>query len=82
MRERFLLIVVDNFNVISCTLTPCKANPPLIIDADAVLSLPVAAQLLQPITRRLLQITQLFGVGKLKKFAIGNIREAAKPSAA
>ena len=38
-----LLVVVDNFNVIGRPLVPCEANPPLIVDADAVLTLPAAA---------------------------------------
>jgi hypothetical protein len=40
------------------TVTPHKANPPLIVDANAVLSLPVPMRFFQTIRRRYGQILQ------------------------
>jgi hypothetical protein len=38
---------------------PSKTYPPLIVNADAVLSLAVAGKLLKPIARRHLQVIQM-----------------------
>jgi hypothetical protein len=45
-------VIVDNFDIDRPwrTLGPLEANPPLIIDADAVLALAVATESLQAIT--------------------------------
>ena len=44
-------MVIDNLNIDRAgrVLRPLKANPPLIIDTDAVLALPVALEGFQPI---------------------------------
>jgi hypothetical protein len=46
-RLHILLMVVHNLNVERILALPAKANPPLVIDADAVLSLPVTFQCFQ-----------------------------------
>src|SRR5262249_14166634 len=45
----FLLVVVHNLDFVGVSLAPHKANAPLVIDANAVLSLTVAFQFLQSI---------------------------------
>ena len=42
-------MVIDNFNVVRIAITPDEAQPPLVIDADAVLALPIALQCFQPV---------------------------------
>jgi len=44
-------VVINEFNIMGTVIGPHKANPPLIVDADAVLSLTIGLQLLQSITR-------------------------------
>jgi hypothetical protein len=56
----FSSMIVNNFNVArsSFTFCPSKTNPPLLVYANAKLSLPVAAQRFQPIARQCPQILQ------------------------
>jgi hypothetical protein len=53
-------VVIDNLDIRrpSRILRPFKTNPPLVVDADAVLSGPVAPQGFQPITRQAAQVAQ------------------------
>jgi len=44
-------MVINDLNVVSVTLVPRKANPPLIIDPDAVLPSAIPAQRFQPVSR-------------------------------
>jgi hypothetical protein len=44
-------MVIRNFYVVGVAPGPRKADPPLIVDTNAVLSLAVPTQPLQPITR-------------------------------
>jgi hypothetical protein len=53
-------MIVNDFHVVSISVHPMKADPPLIVDPDAVLAVPVAAKLLQSVSREL-QITQAGG---------------------
>jgi hypothetical protein len=45
-------MVVGYFNIIGVSVFPSKADPPLIVDPDTVLTLAVALQGLEPVTRR------------------------------
>lgn len=42
-------MIVDDFDIESVALAPSEANPPLVIDADAVLTSAVARELLKSI---------------------------------
>jgi hypothetical protein len=44
-------VIVGELYLMRFAIAPDEADPPLIVDADAVLPLPVAAKHLQPITR-------------------------------
>jgi len=52
-------MIVNNFDLPGASLVPHKTNPPLVIDADAILARPVTAQFLQTIRRRTPQIQQV-----------------------
>src|SRR4051794_9012561 len=54
-------VIVRDLDVPCRSLAPFKTYPPLIVDADAVLSTPVAVQSFQPVTGRHPQIVELFG---------------------
>jgi hypothetical protein len=49
-------MVVYNFHGIGVAILPPEANPPLVINTDAVLSSPSALQGFQPIARRQPQV--------------------------
>jgi hypothetical protein len=44
-------MVIDNLNFVSVARTPTKADPPLSVDADAVLPAAVPLQLFQSVRR-------------------------------
>src|SRR3979411_2189834 len=54
-------VIVHDLHIPRRSLAPFKAYPPLIVDADTVLSTPVAMQSFEPITRRHPQIVELLG---------------------
>jgi hypothetical protein len=54
-------MVVNYLNVVRIRFTPDEADPPLVVDADAPLALPVALQLLEPIRWRNRQIFKSHG---------------------
>ena len=46
------LVVVDDFYVPRISIDPAETDPPLIVDADAVLALAIALQRLECVTGR------------------------------
>ena len=54
-------MVVHDLDVPSISVTPYETNSPLIVDANAVLSLPVTTKPFQTVARRHTQIGKLFG---------------------
>ena len=57
----FLLMIIDDFDVIRLAVAPDKTQPPLIVNADAVLAEPITLQRLQVIARRHAQKIQCRG---------------------
>jgi hypothetical protein len=55
-----LLVVIHDFHMqwTRRLVRPLKADPPLVVDADAVLALPVALQGLESVTRQCRQISE------------------------
>jgi len=43
-----LSVIVDDLDVVRVSVSPPKADAPLIVDADAVLALSITAQCLEP----------------------------------
>lgn len=52
-------MIVYDFNVVSVPLSPTEADAPLVIDPNAVLSLPVSGQFLKAVSRRDKKVIQL-----------------------
>lgn len=52
-------MVIDDFNLLGIAFLPLKAHTIALIDPDAVLPRPVAAQSLQPIPRRYRQFGKI-----------------------
>jgi hypothetical protein len=44
-------MVVDNLHVVGVTLFPAEADPPLVVDTDAVLTATIAVKLFQFVPR-------------------------------
>lgn len=61
-------MIVCYFDIICVAFLPCKADAPLIIDPDAVLTFAVALQLLQSIGRRHSQVVEITGIIYHAKF--------------
>jgi hypothetical protein len=53
-------MIVGYLNIEGIPLMPSKTYPPLIVNSDAVLPLPIASQLLQTVTWRHTQVFQVF----------------------
>ena len=52
-------MIVYDLNIVSVSLVPAEADTPLVIDPNAVLSLPVSSQFLKAISWRDKKIVQL-----------------------
>jgi len=44
-------VIVDNLDIVRVSVLPSKADAPLVVDANAVLTLSVAAQGFEPVAR-------------------------------
>jgi len=51
-------MIIDNLYVVRAIIPPLKADPPLLVDSDAVLSLTIALQDLKAVARQRRQIAQ------------------------
>lgn len=63
-------VIVVNFDLIGISVVPDEADAPLVIDPDAVVTRPVAAQLLQSIAGQSGQVTQFLCTVELTQFAL------------
>lgn len=66
------LVVVDDFDAISRSILPYETDSILVIDADAVLALPVTLECLQPISGVRVQIFQASCRLQVQKFPLCN----------
>jgi hypothetical protein len=64
-------VVVDDFDVCGVVASPHKADTPLLVDTNAVLSGPIATQFLQPIGGGDLEISQRCGPVQHPEFPQG-----------
>ena len=61
-------MIVDYLDIVCMSVRPAEADPPLIVDAYAVLSFPIAFQRLQPVPGRnpeMIERTRLVQIEKL-----------------
>jgi hypothetical protein len=54
-------VIVNDLDVVRIPVLPAEADPPLIIDADAVLTSPIPFELLEAVPGRHPKIGELFG---------------------
>ena len=62
-------MVIDDFDIKCMSIRPAKTDPPLVVDADAVLALAVAFQRFQPVSGRRTQVLELARLAQIKEFA-------------
>ena len=75
-------VVIDDFHVVGVGFLPPEANPPLIVDSNAVLPCAIAPQGLQAIARWHSQISQPIGdleLAELPPCHFGDVHEAFDP---
>ena len=72
-------MVVDDFDIKCIGLTPAETDPPLIVDANAVLPLALPFQGLQTVSRRGSEIAQFHGAVQLPQFPAGYLLEGGEP---
>jgi hypothetical protein len=51
-------VVIDDFDLVRMSISPFKADSPLVVDADGVLSASISRQCLQPIWSELLSFQE------------------------
>jgi hypothetical protein len=74
------LVIIDDLDIVGMSRSKSEADSPLVIDADAVLAVTIAAQLLQTISRRDAQIVQRDRGVKLQKFSQGDSAQIPRPA--
>jgi len=72
------LVVIDDFDFIGIAISPFKTDSPLIVDADAVLTLSASTKSFEPISRRVEEIGQVRGSMQHQKFAICDLLDIGK----
>lgn len=72
-------MVVHDLNVVGIPVAPNKADTPLIVDPNAVLSLSVSVERFQPIARRRCQVPQISGNIQLAQLPLSYPLESLKP---
>src|SRR5262245_2405237 len=75
-------VVVDDLDFVGIALSPDEADPPLVVDADRMLTAPIALQGLQPVARRHAKIIETDRVVEKTQFAQSNGLNVAREAAA
>jgi hypothetical protein len=65
-------MVVNNFDLLRISIAPNETDAPSVVDADAVLACPVAAQGFQAIAWRSSEIAQFDSLVQLPQLALAN----------
>ena len=65
-------MIIHDLDIFGSDLRPSKTNPVLIVDADGKLSLPVALEGFQPVSRRDSEIFQASGDFELTELSPGD----------
>lgn len=74
-------MVVHDFDLIGVAIAPYKANPPLIVDSNAVLTRAVTAQPFQAVSWKRRQSLQVAGRIQHVELAKRRVIDGTKPSA-
>jgi len=71
-------VIIGNFDVIGVSISKLKAKPVAVVDSNTVLSLAIAFQRFQSISRRRGQIAKPPGIFELEELAPGDIAEVGR----
>jgi len=71
-------MVIHDLNVIRIAIAPHKADAPLIVDTDTVLSLSITFERFQTVTRGRREVAQFSGNVQLSKFPLRHPLEPSK----
>jgi hypothetical protein len=71
-------MIIDDFDVLRARIGPSETDPELVVDPDAVLSIPVALKSFQTISRRDAKVVQSPCDLQLPKLAPGNSGKIGK----
>ena len=74
----FTSMVVDDLDITCVAVPPFETDPPLLIDANAVLSLPASRQRFKPVGRRNPQIINGGAAIQHPQLAEGNLLDAGR----
>ena len=72
------LVIVHDLNVEHVPVTPHKTQSPLVVDPNAVLTLPVTPQCFQTVSGWCRKISQLSGAVELSELAAGYLLDCSK----
>lgn len=76
----FASMIVGDFDVPRAVVSPMKADPPLAVDPDAVLPMPIAGKLFEPVAGRDAKIVQVLRAIENLQLSLGLRLEGPKPS--
>lgn len=62
-------MVINDLDVISFVIAPLETNPPLVVDADAILARSIAFEFLKAISWGSEQILKIFSIIEIDQFA-------------
>jgi hypothetical protein len=74
-------VVINNFDLVGVSIAPHETDPPLIVNANAVLTLSISVQRLQPVARRSGQVAQLRCAIELPQFSTSHAFNCPKAPA-
>ena len=73
------LVIIDELNIVCVSVSPGKADPPLVVYTNTVASRSVALQRFQPVTWRRAKVVKFSGVMQEQKLPPGDTLKRAKP---
>jgi len=68
-------MIIDDLHLERVAVPPDEAEPPLIVDSDAVLTRAVAAERFQSVPRRVTKVNERTGVVKLHELAVADSQD-------
>ncbi|SUS07460.1 hypothetical protein DF3PB_440017 [uncultured Defluviicoccus sp.] len=71
-------VVIHDLNIDCIAIAPNETDPPLIVDADAVLTCAVSSQALQTVTRRRPQVIEGAGVMELDELPLADRQDVLR----
>jgi hypothetical protein len=76
-------VVINDFDFVRIVLSPDKANPPLVVESDRVLTAPIALQRFEAVRRRNTQVLEPLRIVQEAQFSqCDNLNILRQPSTA